>query len=292
MVRSHGSNALPCARSRPKSIIPAVYRVCGFRHAVDRLLAFPLCQRVSDVPCGSGLEACKARLSAMGHGGPDDGDHGICRLCGIPSCEHDTMSGQIQNPERERRKICLTKREREALLFDLANVQTWMSAQMEVDAAAVSARANDLYVHLVSRPTAALCVRLDEIDRTLMVWLIEHSAWVRSHAAASHQKQSAAFTTLQRIATKVEQAFALKRWLRVPVDNCVLSIKSIPRRSPRLPKGSVSPATRCDGAEGTCTEFRFSWGLQVFQEPEGICFQCETKDPGAIHSLTLRSLHA
>ena len=83
---------------------------------------------------------------------------------------------------------------------------------------AAPVRARQMQAALEASHRATLRVTDSELDRELLQHMVESTTWIRVHQGMSHQKQSSAFGALQSVAQKLEQAFALKRQLKVPLD--------------------------------------------------------------------------
>lgn len=134
----------------------------------------------------------------------------------IPMATHDVCG---------ERYIALkfTRFETEAVLHQLRQWHRfagWLDRRM-LDALAprANARARMLYEALAADETGTLMLLDAELDREILVCVVEHSSWLQTYATRSHQKQSAAFAALQSIAEKIEHAFQLgRRRIRVPLE--------------------------------------------------------------------------
>ncbi len=115
----------------------------------------------------------------------------------------------------------LTKFEAEAVLHQLGQWHRFSGRfdRLMLDDLArdANARARALHQALLLNRTE-LALQHDELDREILIGVVEDSTWIGAHARESHQKQSAAYAALQSVAEKVERAFQLERRLRVPID--------------------------------------------------------------------------
>lgn len=120
-------------------------------------------------------------------------------------------------------ELKLTPSERAAVLHSLTDWEPTRpgrrtGCRVEHFPLAAPRRIRQMQAALAANQRAPLRLNDSELDRELLQHVVESSTWISVHHGMSHQKQSSAFGAMQSVAQKLEQAFGLKRHLKVPLD--------------------------------------------------------------------------
>lgn len=119
-------------------------------------------------------------------------------------------------------ELKLTPTERAAVLHSLADWEPTRLGQrtgrsLEHFLSSAPNRVRHMRAALSANQRAPFRLEDSELDRELVIHLLESSTWISLHEGKSHQKQSSAFGAMQSVAQKIEQAFGLKKPLKVPL---------------------------------------------------------------------------
>lgn len=120
-------------------------------------------------------------------------------------------------------ELRLTPSERAAVLHSLTDWEPTRPGRrtgrsLEHFLFAATGRVRQMQAALEANSRAPLHLTDSDLDREVLQHVVESTTWISLHQGMSHQKQSSAFGAMQSVAQKLEQAFGLKRHLKVPLD--------------------------------------------------------------------------